>query len=101
MAYSNGTGSKPNAAPKTSPTIRRNYKNRELLAYKGDAAEIVSDMVDLVSKHGGAIMFGLTSDGGAYSVCVLAGSEKIKEYPSSVEELSALHMWLRDEYFAT
>jgi len=101
MAYSNGTGSKPNGTLKTPPTIRRNYKQRELLTYSGDAAEIVSSMVDVCTRNGAAIMFGLTSDGGAFSVCCLSRDEKIKEYPSSVAELEQLYMWFRDVYFAS
>lgn len=45
--------------------------------------------IDAVAKLGGACMFGVTSDGGAYSVCVLLDDQKIKEYPHGVVECEA------------
>lgn len=44
--------------------------------------------VDAVTRRGGAIMFGLTQDGGAYSICVLSGTDKAKEYPHGAAELA-------------
>lgn len=45
---------------------------------------------DAVTRAGGAIMLGLTSDGGAFSICVLLADEKIKEYPHGKEECEKL-----------
>jgi len=42
--------------------------------------------IDSVTRAGGAIMLGVTSDGGAYSLCILHQNEKLKEYPHSPEE---------------
>lgn len=44
--------------------------------------------VDAVTRRGGAIMLGLTQDGGAYSICVLSGTDKAKEYPHGAAELA-------------
>lgn len=44
--------------------------------------------VDAVSRAGGAIMFGLTQDGGAYSIMVLLGQDKAKLYPHGPTELA-------------
>lgn len=42
--------------------------------------------IDAVTKAGGAVMFGLTADGGAYSICVLQDQDKIKDYPHGTAE---------------
>lgn len=47
-------------------------------------------MVDSITRAGGAVMLGRTSDGGAYSICVLMDSERLKEYPHTVEECEDL-----------
>lgn len=46
--------------------------------------------IDAVTANGGAIMFGVTSDGGAYSLCILHGNEKLKEYPHTPDEAEEL-----------
>lgn len=53
-------------------------------------AEKLRLVIDTVTRSGGAIMFGRTSDGGAFSVCVLSGADKLKEYPHTPEELQEL-----------
>lgn len=42
--------------------------------------------IDAATRAGGAIMFGLTSDGGAYSLCILSGADKVKDYPHGAVE---------------
>jgi hypothetical protein len=54
--------------------------------------------IDAVTRAGGAIMLGLTSDGGAYSICVLSGDDKIKEYPHGKLECNDMLRALT-EYF--
>lgn len=54
--------------------------------------------IDSVTRGGGAIMFGRTSDGGALSLVVLHGTAKIKEYPHTAEEAAELIDWLVDEF---
>jgi len=58
----------------------------------------VRHCIDAVTRAGGAIMLGLTSDGGAFSICVLHGEDKIKEYPHGVSECLDLLQALA-EYF--
>lgn len=49
-------------------------------------AAIVLAAVDAVTRAGGAIMFGRTQDGGAFSMVVLMDTQKAKEYPHGVDE---------------
>jgi putative hemolysin len=46
--------------------------------------------IDACTRAGGAIMFGVTTDGGAYSICVLHGQDKLKEYPHDAAECADL-----------
>jgi hypothetical protein len=56
--------------------------------------------VDAITRAGGAIMFGLTQDGGAFSLCILSNREKLKDYPHTSEEcevrLLNLEEWFVD-----
>jgi len=65
----------------------RENKQSQAPCYWGDLdAKILMGAVDSVVRAGGAIMLGSTSDGGAYSICILLADDKVKEYPHSVEE---------------
>lgn len=54
--------------------------------------------IDAVTRMGGAILFGRTSDGGALSICILDGNEKIKEYPHTVAEAAAILTSIVEEW---
>jgi len=41
-----------------------------------------------VTRSGGALILGLTSDGGAFSVCILLDDSKIREYPHTPAEFA-------------
>lgn len=58
--------------------------------YSDVSGEKLRDAIDAIARAGGAIMFGTTSDRGAYSVCVLFEGDKIKEYPHGADELADL-----------
>jgi len=47
-------------------------------------------MVDSVTRAGGAVMLGRTSDAGAYSICILMDADRLKEYPHTTEEANDL-----------
>lgn len=73
---------------------------------RGTAAEVVWGTVDAsvlrlvidsVTRAGGAIMFGRTSDGGAYSICVLQDDQRLKEYPHTTEECEELLRAIAEE----
>lgn len=67
--------------------------------YWGDVdMAILRRAIDTVTRAGGAIMLGVTSDSGAYSICVLYGSDKVKEYPHSVSECEGLLTELAEQF---
>jgi hypothetical protein len=62
--------------------------------------QAIRDVVVAVTHAGAAIMFGRTSDKGAFSITVLDGDERIREWPHTVEECESTIRWLLD-MFAT
>jgi hypothetical protein len=61
-------------------------------------ANVIRGAVDAVTRAGGAIMFGVTSDGGAYSLCILHGQDKLKEYSHDPQELTDLLKAITEEF---
>lgn len=47
---------------------------------------IIRRTIDAATRAGGAVMFGVTSDGGAFSICVLHQNDKLKDYPHGKDE---------------
>jgi len=91
---SNGRSAKAN-----NPTVRANLRMVRTVSWLDIGDSTIADMVRLVTKYGAAVMFGVTSDQGAFSICVLDNDNKIKEYPHDGDAVEAVHRWLRDEYF--
>jgi hypothetical protein len=77
---------------------RANKKSTIRLSYGELDSAILQRAIRAVTTSGGAIMFGLTSDGGAFSVCVLYKEEKLKDYPNSPEGMEQLLGDLADQF---
>ena len=90
----NGRSTKGNA-----PVVRANLRMVRTVSWDDIGDSTIADMVRLATKYGAAVMFGVTSDQGAYSICVLDNTNKIKEYPHDGDGVEAVQRWLRDEYF--
>src|SRR5690242_15489606 len=58
-------------------------------------ASLIGEFVQLVTSHGSAVICGVTSDGGALSITILDGDERIKDWPATVDEFVAIVDWLR------
>ena len=83
---------------KSAPAIRPNGRHGDGVSYAAISPDTIRSIVQTVANGGGAVMFGQTRDGGAYSVMVLLGDEKIKEYPRDQTDFDNLLVWLIDEY---
>lgn len=83
------------------PVVRNNLRVVRAVSYADIDDSTIADVVRLVAGYGAAIMFGVTSDQGAFSLCVLDNENKIKEYPHTVEDFENVCHWLRDEYFGS
>lgn len=81
------------------PVVRRNVRSSASVSWGTIADDVIADLVRIAASNGAAIMFGVTSDSGAFSLCVLDKENKIKEYPHSEQEVDDFRAWLRDEYF--
>lgn len=81
---------------------RRPIRPREI--HTADWSEVpnqaIRDVVVAITNAGAAIMFGRTSDKGAFSITVLDGDERIREWPHTAEECESTIRWLLD-MFAT
>jgi len=82
----------PNEANQIQKSLvwRKNAPTGALCDWSAIDPAILRGAVDAVTKSGGAIMFGVTADGGAFSICILQGDQKVKEYPHSTEELEEM-----------
>lgn len=80
----------PGANTPKSLVWRKNASGTNVCHWSDIDSSIIRGAVDSVARSGGAIMFGVTSDGGCYSVCLLHNQDKIKEYPHDAEEASDL-----------
>lgn len=78
-------------AQKSQPLMwRKNLSPAVEVRWRDVDDAILATCVDKVTTNGAALILGLTSDGGAYSVCVLSGQDKVREYPHSVQECEDL-----------
>lgn len=68
---------------------QKNIRPTSECHYSDIDAALIKRAVDAVTRGGGALMFGITSDGGAYSLCVLHDAEKLKDYPHGAAECEA------------
>lgn len=86
---------KPNDGP-SSTTTSRGYTSRPRGSVYWDEIpqEQIGLLVHAITKSGAAIMFGRTSDGGALSLTVLDGDNRIREWPRSAEDFESLYHWL-------
>lgn len=83
-----------------TPSLQRRSNLRPVIEihWSDIDATSIRGALDAVTRMGGAIMFGRTSDGGALSICILDGDSKIKEYPHTVEEAEAVMSAILEEW---
>jgi len=98
MASQHETRSKPSENKPIQLRKRSNLRPVLEIYWSDIDAAAIRLAIDAVTRAGGAIMVGRTSDGGALSVCILDGDTKIKEYPHTIEEAVALLGAIADEY---
>lgn len=73
-------------------------RTRRSFSFKNIEAAEIGEFVQHATSQGLAVILGVTSDAGALSVTVLDGDERIREWPSSIEDWNDLHTWLRTRY---
>lgn len=88
----------PGATTPKSLVWRKNASGTSVCHWSDIDSTIVRGAIDAVSRAGGAIMLGVTSDGGSYSLCILHNQDKIKEYPHTKEATEELLQQITNWY---
>jgi hypothetical protein len=83
-------GNKPKTPTSKLLRFKQNRMTDVECYYSMADAVLILQAIDAVTRSGGAVMFGLTSDGGAFSFLILDGDDKVREYPHGVDELTQL-----------
>ena len=96
----NGNRTATGKRVQSQPVWRLNTRNDSPVFWSDIDPGVMRLCIDAVARSGGAIMLGTTSDGGAYSICVLSGNEKAKDYPHSKEECEATLKQMADWFVA-
>lgn len=87
MATAPSNRGKGNGQPIRKPLVWQKNLRSAVECYWSDIdPTIIRRAIDAVARGGGAVMFGVTSDGGAYSLCVLHDDQKLKDYPHGPDE---------------
>jgi hypothetical protein len=60
--------------------------------------QLLRDAIVSICDNGAAVIFGKTTDGGALSITVLDGNDKIREWPHSIEDVENTLRWLVDMF---
>lgn len=99
MPAKNGGTHVPTVEPNRRPiaTKERSQSRRfrsNPVSYAECDNQLLRDTVVAITENGAAVLLGRTSDGGAFTVQVYDGNDKISEYPHTVEELEAVLRWL-------
>lgn len=86
--------SRPSEPRKRKPIARP----RSDISWSEVDNQILRDAIVSVCDNGAAIILGKTTDGGALSITVLDGNDKIREWPHTVEETENTLRWLVDMF---
>ena len=84
----------PNSGGRANAGGRGNYiRSRRAFNWgqveRADIGQLVQDVCD----SGRGLVLGRTSDGGALSITILDGEERIREWPASVEDFTTFAVW--------
>jgi len=73
-------------------------RSRNSFNFQNLDAEDIGRFVQRATTAGLAVILGVTSDGGAVSVTILDGDERIREWPNCKDDWDKLHTWLCTAY---
>jgi len=105
MPRKNGGTNEPQVEPnrrgaaRVERTESRRYHS-DTASYAGCDNQLLRDALVAITDSGAAVLFGRTSDGGALTIQVYDGQERIREYPHTAEEAEGVLSWLRDMFSA-
>ena len=88
---------KAKRTPKAEPK-RRRRQNVNVADWDGSNAELLRSVIGTVTKGGGAIRFGYSRDGGAYSVGIYGDGEPFSEYLPGTADVDEWLTEIREDY---
>jgi hypothetical protein len=77
---------------------RLSRRNDEPISWNSITSGTIASLVQSATAIGGCAILGTTSDGGALSVTVIVGDDRIREYPRTDDEVAELARQLAEEY---
>jgi len=103
MSNGNNPGKQPTRRPNNQSSVgiqqaRRVGRARAPFQWSDIPASDVGELIQLVAGQGAAIICGVTSDGGALSITILDGDERLRDWPSNIDEYSSFVDWARDTF---
>lgn len=98
MATQHETGNNRTPAGKPALLKRNNLRPAIEIHWSDLDALKLRGAVDAVTRMGGAIILGVTSDGGALSLCILDKQDKIREYPHTAVEAEQVLDAIMEQY---
>lgn len=88
---------KPKKSAKATERKRRRVSDTTA-DWGGVDPELLASVVATVTAHGGAIRFGYSRDGGAYSVGIYGDGEPFTEYLGATADIVEWLEGIRDDY---
>jgi hypothetical protein len=86
-------------------TTRGEYKDRRATRSSSEPASwnavqptTIAALVQAATACGGCAILGITSDGGALSITVIVGNDRVREYPRDNQGVLDFTQWLAEEY---
>lgn len=86
--------------PNSNGPTRLRPRQRSSISWNEVDTQLLRDTVCAVCDAGAAILLSRTSDGGAFSITVMDGNERIREYPNSIEDAESVCRWLVNMFAA-
>lgn len=84
--------------PKKDGSPRKRRKTEDVADWHGIDGDLLRTLIATVTSHGGAIRFGYSRDGGAYSVGVYGDGKPFTEHRGCTEDIVGWLESFRDDY---
>lgn len=97
-AREGGPGAGSNKASRGSLKFRPNSSSGQAVSWRGADANKILRTIAAATEAGAAIMLGKTQDGGAFSVIVLDGDSRMKDYSHNIQDLHDVLDQVYDHY---
>lgn len=77
---------------------RSRHLPTSVFTWRDIPTEGIAELVRWVTGAGEGIILGCTSDGGALSITILSGDDRVRQFPATIQAWDVFIAWVRDEY---